>query len=103
MGLPVDVKVDAPPVKVFRGKSRRLADQAISALTGIATSQGPPDTEAEKDSKVVVTLHQATPELRPRTFGTPNSRLRGAECVEHPFRPGDAHSGVPEARQLMQK
>ncbi len=65
MGQPVDVTVDALPGKVFAGKVTEVGDQAILRSTGIATSQSTTGTEEAKDFKVVVTLSNPSPELRP--------------------------------------
>ena len=65
MGQPVDVTVDALPGKVFPGTVTEVGDQAILRSTGIATSQSTTGTEEAKDFKVVVTLVNPPPELRP--------------------------------------
>jgi HlyD family secretion protein len=70
MGQPVDVTVDALPGKVFPGKVTEVGDQAILRSTGIATSQSTTGTEEAKDFKVVVTLTNPPPELRPGLSAT---------------------------------
>jgi HlyD family secretion protein len=70
MGQPVDVTVDALPGKVFPGKVTEVGDQAILRSTGIATSQSTTGTEEAKDFKVVVTLVNPPPELRPGLSAT---------------------------------
>jgi HlyD family secretion protein len=65
MGQQVDVTVDALPGKVFPGTVTEVGDQAILRSTGIATSQSTTGTEEAKDFKVVVTLVNPPPELRP--------------------------------------
>src|SRR6202020_2931999 len=70
MGQPVDVSVDALPGKVFPGKVTEVGDQAILRSTGIATSQSTTGTEEAKDVKVVVTLTNPPPELRPGLSAT---------------------------------
>src|SRR6202453_3194164 len=70
MGQPVDVTVDALPGKVFQGKVTEVGDQAILRSTGIATSQSTTGTEEAKDFKVVVTLSNPPPELRPGLSAT---------------------------------
>jgi HlyD family secretion protein len=70
MGQPVDVTVDALPGKVFPGKVTEVGDQAILRSTGIATSQSTTGTEEAKDFKVVVTLSNPPPELRPGLSAT---------------------------------
>jgi HlyD family secretion protein len=70
MGQPVDVSVDALPGKVFPGVVTEVGDQAILRSTGIATSQSTTGTEEAKDFKVVVTLTNPSPELRPGLSAT---------------------------------
>src|ERR1700744_6552522 len=70
MGQSVDVTVDALPGKVFPGKVTEVGDQAILRSTGIATSQSTTGTEEAKDFKVVVTLENPPPELRPGLSAT---------------------------------
>jgi HlyD family secretion protein len=70
MGQPVDVTVDALPGKVFTGTVTEVGDQAILRSTGIATSQSTTGTEEAKDFKVVVTLTNPPPELRPGLSAT---------------------------------
>jgi HlyD family secretion protein len=65
MDQQVDVTVDALPGRVFKGHVTEVGDQALLRTTGIATSQSTTGTEEAKDFKVVVTLDQATDELRP--------------------------------------
>lgn len=65
MNQPVDVSVDALPGRVFKGHVTEVGDQALLRTTGVATSQSTTGTEEAKDFKVVVTLDQATDELRP--------------------------------------
>ncbi len=70
MGQPVDVSVDALPGRVFPGVVTEVGDQAILRSTGIATSQSTTGTEEAKDFKVVVTLANPPPELRPGLSAT---------------------------------
>src|SRR6195952_429543 len=65
MNQPVDVSVDALPGRVFKGHVTEVGDQALLRTTGVATSQSTTGTEEAKDFKVVVTLDEATDELRP--------------------------------------
>ena len=73
----MDVTVDALPGKVFPGKVTEVGDQAILRSTGIATSQSTTGTEEAKDFKVVVTLVNPPPELRPGSRPRPKLRPRG--------------------------
>jgi HlyD family secretion protein len=70
MGQKVDVTVDALPGKVFPGEVTEVGDQAILRSTGIATSQSTTGTEEAKDFKVVVTLSNPPPELKPGLSAT---------------------------------
>ena len=70
MGLNVDVTVDALPGRSFKGLVTEVGDQAILRSTGIATSQSTTGTEEAKDFKVVVTLTNPPPELRPGLSAT---------------------------------
>jgi HlyD family secretion protein len=65
IGQPAEVSVDALPGKSFKGHVTLVGDQALLRSTGIATSQSTTGTEEAKDFKVVVTLDETTPELRP--------------------------------------
>jgi HlyD family secretion protein len=65
MNQPVEVTVDALPGRTFKGHVTEVGDQALLRTTGIATSQSTTGTEEAKDFKVVVTLDQASDELRP--------------------------------------
>ena len=65
LGQSADVSVDAFPGKTFKGHVTEVGDQALLRTTGLATSQSVTGTEEAKDFKVVVTLDQNYPELRP--------------------------------------
>ncbi|MGD0942177.1 MAG: efflux RND transporter periplasmic adaptor subunit [Terracidiphilus sp.] len=65
IGQPADVTVDALPGKVFKGHVTLAGDQALLRSTGVATSQSTTGTEEAKDFKVVVTLDEASNDLRP--------------------------------------
>jgi HlyD family secretion protein len=65
MGQPAEVTVDALPGKTFKGHVTLVGDQALLRSTGVATSQSTTGTEEAKDFKVVVTLDDASNDLRP--------------------------------------
>jgi len=65
LGQTADVTIDAIPRKVFHGTVSEIGDNAIVRSTGVATSQQASTSEEAKDFKVVVTLTDAPPELRP--------------------------------------
>lgn len=65
LGQSADVSVDAFPGRTFKGHVTEVGDQALLRTTGVATSQSTTGTEEAKDFKVVVTLDNPSPELRP--------------------------------------
>lgn len=65
LGQPADVTIDAIPKKVFHGKVSEIGDNAIVRSSGVSTSQQTTASEEAKDFKVVVTLSDAPPDLRP--------------------------------------
>jgi HlyD family secretion protein len=65
LGQPADVTIDAIPKKVFHGTVSEIGDNAIVRSTGVATSQQNIASEEAKDFKVVVTLSDPPPDLRP--------------------------------------
>ena len=70
IGQSADVTVDALPGKVFKGHVTEVGDQALLRSTGVSTSQSTTGTEEAKDFKVVVTLDNPSPELRPGLSAT---------------------------------
>jgi HlyD family secretion protein len=65
VGQPAEVMIDAIPKKVFHGTVSEIGDNAIVRSTGVATSQTASASEEAKDFKVVVTVTDAPPDLRP--------------------------------------
>jgi HlyD family secretion protein len=65
-----DVTVDALPGRVFKGHVTEVGDQALLRTTGLSTTQSTTGTEEAKDFKVVVTLDQASDDLRPGLSAT---------------------------------
>src|SRR4029077_1431369 len=70
LGQPADVTIDAIPHKVFRGKVTEIGNNAIVRSTGVATSQQSSTSQEAKDFKVVVTLTDPPPDLRPGLSST---------------------------------
>lgn len=70
LGQPATVTVDALPGKVFHGHVTEVGDQALLRSTGVSTSQSTTGSEEAKDFKVVVTLDDPSPELRPGLSAT---------------------------------
>ncbi|MGA3196763.1 MAG: efflux RND transporter periplasmic adaptor subunit [Terriglobales bacterium] len=65
MGQPAEVTIDAIPHKTFHGTVTEIGDNAIVRSTGVSTSQATSTSEEAKDFKVVVTLSDSPPDLRP--------------------------------------
>jgi HlyD family secretion protein len=65
-----DVTVDALPGRIFKGHVTEVGDQALLRTTGLSTTQSTTGTEEAKDFKVVVTLDQASEDLRPGLSAT---------------------------------
>jgi HlyD family secretion protein len=65
LGQPAEVTIDAIPKKVFHGNVSEIGDNAIVRSSGVSTSQQATASEEAKDFKVVVTLTDAPPDLRP--------------------------------------
>jgi HlyD family secretion protein len=59
------VTIDAIPKKIFHGTVSEIGDNAIVRSTGVATSQQTTASEEAKDFKVVVTVTDPPPDLRP--------------------------------------
>jgi HlyD family secretion protein len=70
LGQPADVTIDAIPHKIFHGIVSEIGDNAIVRSTGVATSQATSTSEEAKDFKVVVTLTDPPPDLRPGLSST---------------------------------
>jgi len=59
------VTIDALPDLVFKGRVTEIGDQALVRSSGVATSQTTAGTQEAKDFKVVVTIDNPPPNLRP--------------------------------------
>ena len=65
LGQSAEVSIDAIPGKIFHGTVSEIGDNAIVRSTGVATSQQATASEEAKDFKVVVTVNDPPPDLRP--------------------------------------
>lgn len=65
LGQPAEITIDAIPKKVFHGKVSEIGDNAIVRSSGVSTSQSATASEEAKDFKVVVTVSDPPPDLRP--------------------------------------
>ena len=70
LGQPAEVTIDAIPRKVFHGNVTEIGNNAIVRSTGVATSQQSSTSQEAKDFKVVVTLTDPPPDLRPGLSST---------------------------------
>ena len=70
LGQPAEVTIDAIPHKIFHGTVTEIGDNAIVRSTGVSTSQATSTSQEAKDFKVVVTLSDPPPDLRPGLSST---------------------------------
>jgi len=70
LGQPAEVTIDAIPRQVFHGQVSEIGNNAIVRSTGVATSQQSSTSQEAKDFKVVVTLSDPPPGLRPGLSST---------------------------------
>lgn len=120
LGQPAEVTIDAIPKKVFHGSVSEIGDNAIVRSSGVSTSQQATASEEAKDFKVVVTLTDAPPELRPGlsttakiTTATRSNALavpiqaltlRTKEQIEAQNNPpGSVHAAPPAAKEAASK
>jgi HlyD family secretion protein len=67
---PAEVTIDAIPNQTFKGKVSEIGDNAIIRSTGVSTSQSISGSQEAKDFKVVITLTDPPPNLRPGLSAT---------------------------------
>src|SRR5580692_1688268 len=65
IGQASEVTIDAIPNKIFHGTVSEIGDNAIVRSSGVSTSQSASASEEAKDFKVVVTMTDPPPDLRP--------------------------------------
>jgi len=65
LGQPAEVTIDAIPNKTFKGKVSEIGQSAIGRTSGLTSGQSAATSEEAKDFRVVVTLDEPPPNLRP--------------------------------------
>jgi len=65
MGQPAEVAIDAIPNKTFKRHVTEIGQSAVGRTSGLTTGQSTTTSEEAKDFKVVVTLDDPPPNLRP--------------------------------------
>jgi HlyD family secretion protein len=70
VGQTADVTIDALPGKFFGGKVTEVGTQAVLRSSGLASTQSTTGNQEAKDFKVVVTLDNPPPGLRPGLSST---------------------------------
>src|SRR5580698_5621805 len=120
LGQPAEVTIDAIPKKIFHGKVTEIGDNAIVRSTGVATSQQASTTEEAKDFKVVVTMIDPPPDLRPglsttakittaarsQAISIPIQALSirsKAQLEQEKAAPGSVHAAGPTPKETSKK
>ena len=120
LGQPAEVTIDAIPKKVFHGIVSEIGDNAIVRSTGVATSQQNTASEEAKDFKVVVTVTDPPPDLRPGlsttakiTTAARNSVLSipiqalavrtKSQLEQEKLTPGSVHAAAPAQKEAASK
>jgi HlyD family secretion protein len=65
LGQEADVAIDAIPEKTFKGEVTEIGQSAIGRTSGLTSGQNAATSEEAKDFKVVVTIKDPPPGLRP--------------------------------------
>lgn len=65
LGQEADVAIDAIPEKTFKGEVTEIGQSAIGRTSGLTSGQSAATSEEAKDFKVVVTIKDPPPGLRP--------------------------------------
>jgi HlyD family secretion protein len=117
LGQPAEVTIDAIPKKVFHGTVSEIGDNAIVRSTGVATAQQTTTSEEAKDFKVVVTLTDSPPDLRPGLSTTAKittasrssvlaipiqalSVRSKAQLAQEKAAPGSVHAAAPVSKDV---
>jgi HlyD family secretion protein len=70
LGQPADVLIDAYPNKTFKGHVTQIGESAVGRTTGTTSGSTTTSSDEAKDFKVVVTIDNPPPSLRPGLSGT---------------------------------
>ncbi|HKN17717.1 MAG TPA: efflux RND transporter periplasmic adaptor subunit [Candidatus Sulfotelmatobacter sp.] len=120
LGQPAEVTIDAIPRKIFHGTVSEIGDNAIVRSTGVATSQQATASEEAKDFKVVVTVTDPPPDLRPGLSATAKittgarsavlsipiqalSVRTKAQLEQEESTPGSVHAAAPAPKETASK
>jgi HlyD family secretion protein len=120
LGQPTEVTIDAIPRKTFHGTVSEIGDNAIVRSTGVATSQQASTSEEAKDFKVVVTVTDPPPDLRPGLSTTAKittaarsgvlsipiqalSVRSKAQLEQEKSTPGSVHAAAPTPKETASK
>ncbi|MGA2922317.1 MAG: efflux RND transporter periplasmic adaptor subunit [Candidatus Sulfotelmatobacter sp.] len=120
LGQPTEVTIDAIPRKTFHGTVSEIGDNAIVRSTGVATSQQASTSEEAKDFKVVVTVTDPPPDLRPGLSTTAKittaarsgvlsipiqalSVRSQAQLEQEKSTPGSVHAAAPTPKETASK
>ena len=112
LGQPADVAIDAVQNKTFKGKVTEIGQSAISPTTGVASGQSGAASEEAKDFKVVITLDDPPPGMRPGLSATakittatrPNAvTIRTRRELEEASKPESAKAATLQAPTLTAK
>src|SRR5438270_9314099 len=114
-----EVTIDAIPNQTFKGKVTEIGDNAIIRSTGVSTSQSLSGGQEAKDFKVVITLLDPPPNLRPGlsatakiTTGTAHDALaipiqaltmRDKNDLDAQKNPGKSAKSAPQAATSAKK
>src|SRR5271154_5860015 len=120
LGQPSEVMIDAIPKKIFHGKVSEIGDNAIVRSSGVSTSQQSSASEEAKDFKVVVTVSDPPPDLRPGLSTTAKiptaarssilaipiqalSVRTKAQLEQEKSAPGSVHAAAPAPKETASK
>ena len=120
LGQSAEVTIDAIPNKIFHGTVSEIGDNAIVRSTGVATSQQATASEEAKDFKVVVTVSDPPPTLRPGLSTTAKittadrsnaltvpiqalSVRSKTQLEQEKSTPGSVHAAAPAPKEVASK